>query len=119
MSKIDVANKLEQREVKRKQSVVRALMSNEPIELVERQIDTNTVAETVKEQTKPQKGRPADPNREKKERKSLAILPSIYDDAAKISYVDRTSVSEIVSILLEGYIEQNRAKLAEYDRLKK
>lgn len=118
MSKEDIANKLEQREAKRKQSVVKAFISDETVEPVTGQIDIGTAVETPQEK-KPQKGRPADPNREKKERKSLAILPSIYDDAAKIAFVERTSVSEIVSSLLEGYIEQNRTKLAEYDRLKK
>jgi hypothetical protein len=113
MSKADIADKLEQREAKRKQSVVQALIGNKTTESVEGQSDIK------QENGKPQKGRPADPNREKKDRKSLALLPSIYEDAAKIAYVDRTSVSEIVSNLLEDYIKQNSAKLSEYDRLKK
>ena len=113
MSKVDIADKLEQREAKRKQSVVQALIGNRMTELVEEQSDIK------QEKSKPQKGRPADPNREKKDRKSLALLPSLYEDAAKIAYVDRTSVSEIVSSLLEDYIKRNSVKLLEYDRLKK
>ena len=57
--------------------------------------------------------------KEKKERKSLALLPSVYENVAKIAYVDRTSVSEIVSTLLEKYIEENQLKLLEHDRIKK
>lgn len=74
--------------------------------------------EEPKQESKAEKGRPVE-NREKRERKSLSILPSIYDNAAKIAYVDRTSISEIVSSLLEDYITQNQDKLTEYDRIKK
>ena len=104
MSKSNIESKLEQRETRRKQSVVIALIGNEREEL---------------KSIEPQRGRPSDPTKEKKERKSLALLPSVYENVAKIAYVDRTSVSEIVSTLLEKYIEENQLKLLEHDRIKK
>ena len=64
------------------------------------------------------KGRPKT-NRETKERKSISILPSIYEDAGKIAYIDRESVSEIISKCLKKYIEDNQEKIKEYNRLKK
>jgi len=111
MSKLDVSNKIEQREIKRKQSVVKSFMNSDDANQIE------TLDDTTKFE-KPQKGRPVNHNKEKKERKSLAILPSIYEDALKIAYVDRTSVSEIVSIFLEDYIKKNQDKLIEYKKLK-
>lgn len=111
MSKIDVSNKLEQREFKRKQSVVKSFMNSDDAKQSENSNDITNLE-------KPQKGRPVNHNKEKKERKSLAILPSIYEDALKIAYVDRTSVSEIVSKFLEDYIKKNQDKLNEYQQLK-
>ena len=67
--------------------------------------------------TETKRGRPVE-NREKKARKSLALLPSIYEDAQKIAYVDRTSVSELVSDLLQEYIDKNQDKLIEYEKIK-
>lgn len=64
------------------------------------------------------KGRPK-VSRETKERKTLALYPSIYDDVGKIAYVDRTSISEIVCDLLHEYVSKNKEKLVEYDRLNK
>lgn len=63
-------------------------------------------------------GRPVE-DREKKVRKSIAILPSIFEDAQKITYVDRTSVSELIAELLSTYIEENQSKLKEYEKIKK
>lgn len=64
------------------------------------------------------KGRPKE-EREVKKRISLAVLPSVYEDIGKIAYVDRVSISEIVTKVLEEYRDKNKAKIAEYDRLKK
>ncbi len=64
------------------------------------------------------KGRPKE-IRETKKRISLAILPSLYDSVGKIAYVDRESISEIVSKLLEEYVNCNQEKIEEYDRIKK
>lgn len=64
----------------------------------------------------PSKGRPK-ANRETKKRISLAVYPSDYNDLQKIAYVNRQSVSDIVSKLIEEYVNSNADKLAEYDRI--
>lgn len=56
------------------------------------------------------KGRPKS-NRETKKRITFTILPSLYDDASKISYIDGKSVSEIVGDLLADYVKKNKDKL--------
>lgn len=56
MSKSNVESKLEQRETRRKQSVVKALIGNEREEL---------------KSIEPQRGRPSDPTKEKKKEKAL------------------------------------------------
>lgn len=66
----------------------------------------------------PTKGRPKE-DRETKKRVSLAVLPSLYEDIQKIAYVERKSISEIVSKCLEEYAEKNKDKLKEYEKIKK
>lgn len=65
-----------------------------------------------------QKGRPKT-GRETKKRINLAVYPSTYDSMQKIAYIDRRSVSDIVSELMERYIEINAYKVSEYDRITK
>lgn len=64
------------------------------------------------------KGRPK-ADRETKKRVSLAILPSLYDNVQKIAYVERKSISEIVSECLEQYAAEHTDKLNEYDKIRK
>lgn len=70
-----------------------------------------------KKETKP-KGRPP-VNTETKKRVSLAVLPSLYEKVGKIAYVERLSISEITSRLLEEYVANNEDKINEYNNLKK
>lgn len=63
-------------------------------------------------------GRPKE-DRETKQRISLAVFPSVYDDIGKIAYVDRDTISNLIGKCLEEYIKQNQDKIEEYDRLKK
>ena len=56
--------------------------------------------------------------RETKKRVSLAVYPSTYSDLQKIAYVDRRSVSDIVSDLIASYVEKNSNKLKEYEKIK-
>jgi hypothetical protein len=63
-------------------------------------------------------GRPK-ADKETKKRVSLAILPSLYENIQKIAYVERKSVSEIVSGCFEQYVYENTDKLKEYDKIKK
>lgn len=64
------------------------------------------------------RGRPKE-RRETKKRISLTILPSIYKNMQKISYIERKSMSEIVSVFFEQYVKDNISKIEEYDRIKK
>lgn len=63
------------------------------------------------------KGRPP-VERETKKRVSLALYPSNYGDLQKISYVNRQSVSAIVSKLIADYVSTNADKLKEYEKIK-
>lgn len=63
------------------------------------------------------KGRPK-ADRETKKRVSLALYPSSYGDLQKIAYVNRQSVSNIVSELIARYVAANIDKLKEYDKIK-
>lgn len=56
--------------------------------------------------------------RETKKRVSLAVYPSTYNELQKIAYVDRRSVSDIVSDLIARYVEENSNKLKEYEKIK-
>ena len=49
---------------------------------------------------------------------SLALYPSSYSDLQKIAYVNRQSVSDIVSELIAEYVNANAAKLKEYEKIK-
>jgi len=63
-------------------------------------------------------GRPK-AEREIKKRVTLAILPSLYDEAQKIAFVQRKSISEIVAECLTQYISANENMLKEYDAIDK
>lgn len=64
------------------------------------------------------RGRPKE-ERELKKRISLSVLPSLYDDIQKIAYVQRRSVSELLSAMMEEYRSNHAAELAEYEKVKK
>lgn len=75
------------------------------------------IEETPQEQTTG-RGRPKE-ERETKQRISLAVLPSLYEDIKKIAYVERRSISEVVSACIEKYVTDNDSKLKEYEKIKK
>ena len=64
------------------------------------------------------RGRPKE-DRELKKRISLSVLPSLYEDIQKIAYVQRQSVSEVLSAMMEEYRDSHVAELEEYDKIKK
>lgn len=97
-------SKLEERENRRKQSIISSMVS-----------ELEAAPQGAEKPTG--KGRPK-VDREIKKRVSLAVFPSSYEDLQKIAYVDRQSVSDIVSELIAGYVEQNAAKLKEYEKIK-
>lgn len=64
------------------------------------------------------RGRPKE-ERELKKRISLSVLPSLYDDIQKIAYVQRRSVSELLSAMMEEYRGKHITDLSEYDGISK
>ena len=92
--------KLEERENRRRASVVGSIAGVEP------------------EIPEGRRGRPKE-IRETKKRVSLSVLPSLYEDVQKIAYVQRRSVSEIVADQLEKFRNQHMEMVAEYERLKR
>ena len=64
------------------------------------------------------RGRPKE-DRELKKRISLSVLPSLYDDIQKIAYVERRSVSELLSDLMAQYRDQQKSVLSEYEKVRK
>ena len=65
------------------------------------------------------RGRPKEEGRELKKRISLSVLPSLYDDIQKIAYVQRRSVSELLSAMMEEYRGSHATELEEYGELGK
>jgi len=92
--------KLEERESRRRASVVGGMVDSVPTA------------------TEGKKGRPKE-DRELKKRVSLSVLPSLYEDIQKITYVQRRSVSELIECLLLKYREDHNAELSEYERITK
>lgn len=64
------------------------------------------------------KGRPKS-EQETKQRISLAILPSLYENVRKLAYVERRSISALTAQLLEQYVQENQGKLDAYDRMER
>jgi hypothetical protein len=94
---------LKERESRRKASVVGSIIEQQPAE------------ETT--QRSAGRGRPKE-DRELKKRISLSVLPSLYEDIQKISYVQRRSISEILGGLLEEYRAAHESDLIEYEKIK-
>ena len=92
--------KMEDRENRRRASVVGSIAGVEP------------------EIPGAKKGRPKE-IRETKKRVSLSVLPSLYEDIQKIAYVQRRSASDLVGELLERYRGEHGQELAEYETLTK
>lgn len=65
------------------------------------------------------RGRPKEEGRELKKRISLSVLPSLYEDIQKIAYVQRRSISELVSVIMEEYRSNHITELAEYEKIRK
>ena len=92
-------SKLEERESRRRSSVV------------------GSIVDSVPAAASGKKGRPKE-DRETKKRVSLSVLPSLYEDIQKIAYVQRRSVSDIMSELMEGYRAENAASISEFEVIK-
>ena len=95
---------LKERENRRRASVVGSIIEQQPAE--------KTTQHGVG------RGRPKE-NRELRKRVSLSVLPSLYEDIQKIAYVERRSVSELISDLMLQYREQQKSALSEYEKVRK
>lgn len=95
---------LKERENRRKASVVGSIIEQQPAE------------ETT--QHSAGRGRPKE-DRELRKRVSLSVLPSLYEDIQKIAYVERRSVSELLSDLMMQYRNQKNDVLLEYEKVRK
>ena len=96
-------SKLEERENRRKSASIVGSIIGEPVAA-----DTNSAG----------RGRPKE-DRELKKRISLSVFPSVYEDIQKIAYVQRRSVSELLSAMMEEYRGSHTAELAEYEDLQR
>ena len=94
---------LKERESRRRASVVGSIIEQQPAEETKR----HSVG----------RGRPKD--RELRKRVSLSVLPSLYEDIQKIAYVERRSVSELLSDLMVQYRDQQKSVLSEYEKVRK
>lgn len=92
--------KFEDREIRRRGSIVGSIVDGAPAA------------------TGSGRGRPKE-DREIKKRVSLSVLPSLYEDIQKIAYVQRRSVSELMSAMMEDYRGSHAAELAEYKEIQR
>ena len=95
---------LKDRQSWRRASVVCSIMEQQPTE--------------EPKQRSTGRGRPKE-DRELRKRVSLSVLPSLYEDIQKIAYVERRSVSELLSDLMLQYRDQQKSALSEYEKVRK
>ena len=93
-------SKLEERENRRKSSVVASLVGADE--------QATTPAR--------RRGRPKS-QQETRHRTCISVMPSVYEDFQKIAYVKRVSASSILEMLMRSYIAKNEDVLAEYGEL--
>ena len=91
-------SKLEERENRRRSSVVGSM------------VDNNAVVSA-----REKRGRPKE-DRELKKRVSLSVLPSLYEDIQKIAYVQRRSISDVVSDLMSSFEQDMMRSLQSIER---
>lgn len=95
---------LKDRESRRRASVVGSIIEQQPTE--------------EPKQRSTGRGRPKE-DQELRKRVSLSVLPSLYEDIQKIAYVERRSVSELLSDLMLQYRDQQKSALSEYEKVRK
>ena len=55
--------------------------------------------------------------RERKRGYTLSFPPALYSDLRKIAYVQRTTVSQILTGMMEDFRQRNQGALEEYERI--
>ena len=99
----DTLKKIEEREKRRGSGLLGSMISAEPIAIAEEPI---AVAVSVVEPIVKKKGRPAHPEREKRQRCSVIVLRSVYEKAQEVAYAERESISRVIEDALVEYIEK-------------
>lgn len=92
-------SKLEERESRRRSSVV------------------GSMVDSASAEANGKRGRPKE-DRETKKRVSLSVLPSLYEDIQKIAYVQRRSLSDLIGEQLERYRKDHESELKEYESIR-
>jgi len=100
----DTIKKIEDREKRRGGGLLGSMISAEPIAIAEEPV---AVAVSVVEPIVKKKGRPAHPERERRQRCSVVVLRSVYEKAQEVAYARRESISRIVEDALVEYIEKS------------
>ena len=95
---------LNERDSRRRAAVVGSIIGQQPTE--------------EPKQRSTGRGRPKE-DRELRKRVSLSVLPSLYEDIQKIAYVERRSVSELLSDLMLQYRDQQKSAHSEYEKVRK
>lgn len=80
--------------------------------------NSSVVRHIIRDPVSKERGRPTT-EAETKTRISVTISPSLHEDIKKITYVERISVSRLISDLLETYRAQHVSEVEEYDDLVK
>lgn len=62
------------------------------------------------------RGRPTCKEETKSKRVNLLFLPSVHEDITKIAAMKRSSVNDLISTLLQDYIEENRELIDRYNQ---
>jgi len=99
----DTLKKIEEREKRRGSGLLGSMISAEPIAIAEEPI---AVAVSVVEPIVKKKGRPAHPERERRQRCSVIVLRSVYEKAQEVAYAERESISRVIEDALVEYIEK-------------
>jgi len=99
----DTIKKIEEREKRRGSGLLGSMISAEPIAIAEEPI---AVAVSVVEPIVKKKGRPAHPERERRQRCSVIVLRSVYEKAQEVAYAERESISRVIEDALVEYIEK-------------
>ena len=97
----DTLKKIEDREKRRGSGLLGSMISAEPI--AEEPI---AVAVSVAEPIVKKRGRPAHPERERRQRCSVIVLRSVYEKAQEVAYERRESISRVIEDALVEYIEK-------------
>jgi len=100
----DTLKKIEEREKRRGSGLLGSMISAEPIAIADP--EPIAAAVSVAEPIVKKRGRPAHPERERRQRCSVIVLRSVYEKAQEVAYERRESISRVIEDALVEYIEK-------------